>query len=112
MNRRTAVFVLGGLLVAFVLAFGVSRLASSQPDGLERVAMDKGINAEERDHTLADGPFADYSTQGVDDDGLGTGVAGLVGVVATFVVAGGAVWIAAEVRRPRVGIDAEPAPSP
>lgn len=112
MTRRTTAFILGGLLVAVVLAFGVSRFASSQPDGLERVAVDKGINAQERDHTLADGPFADYTTSGVDDEGLGTGLAGIVGVAATFGLAGGVVWAAARFRRSRVVVDHEPAPSP
>jgi hypothetical protein len=100
-NRRLLVFVLAGLVVAVILAFGVSRLASSQPDGLERVAADKGIDSGEKSHALADGPFADYTTRGVDDEGLATGLAGLFGVGATFVVAGGAVWLATSARSRR-----------
>ena len=109
MNRRTLVFVLAGLAVAFVLAFAVSRYASSQPDGLEKVATDKGINSDEEDHPLAEGPFADYTTRGVDDEGLATGVAGVVGVALTFAVAGGAVWIVARPRRRAADDRAEPA---
>ena len=101
MTRRTGVFVLAGLVVAFVLALGVSRLASSEPDGLNRVAADQGFAAQERPHATGTGPFADYATSGIEDDGLGTGVAGMVGVVATFGVAAGAVWAAATLRRHR-----------
>jgi hypothetical protein len=101
MNRRTMWFVLGGLAVALFLAFGVSRYASSQPDGLERVAADKGLDEGEQDHAFADSPFADYGTSGVDDSGPSTGIAGVVGVLGTFVVAGGVVWLVSVARRPR-----------
>jgi cobalt/nickel transport system permease protein len=103
-NRRLVVFVLAGLAVAVLLAGGMSRFASSQPDGLEKVAADQGIDTRERDHLLADGPFADDTAEGV-DDGLGTGVAGMVGVVVTFAVASGAVWLVTK-RRGRPARDA------
>lgn len=96
--RHTAWFLAAGLLVALVLAFGVSRFASSDPDGLEKVAADHGIDAEERPHALEDTTFAGYGTAAVRDEGLGTGIAGVVGVIATFCVATGAVWLAATVR--------------
>jgi hypothetical protein len=94
MNRRTVWFIVGGLAVALVLAFGVSRYASSKPDGLEKVAADHRLDTDEKSHTMADGPFADYGTRGIDDPGLSTGVAGVVGVFATFAIAGGLVWLA------------------
>jgi hypothetical protein len=90
-----------GLAVALVLGFGVSRLASSEPDGLERVAADRGLDTAEQPHPLADGPFADYSTRGMEDPGLATGVAGVVGVLATFAVAGALVRAATAHRRAR-----------
>jgi PDGLE domain len=94
MNRRTRNFLLAGLAVALLLAFGVSRYASSQPDGLAKVAVDENLDTGEREHPLADGPLAGYATTGVDDDGLSTGLAGVVGVAVTFAIAGGAVWVA------------------
>ena len=113
MSRRTLTFLLCGLGVALVLAFAVSRFASSEPDGLERVAADNGIDADERDHALAEGPFADYSTAGVEDEGLATGVAGVVGVLATFVVAGGLAALAVRFRRdPASSTTGSPAPAP
>lgn len=98
MRSRTLAFVVGGLAVVLVLAFFVSRYASSKPDGLEKVAAEKAIDTDERVHALADGPFADYETAGIDDPGLATGVAGIVGVAMTFVVAGGVIWIASRRR--------------
>lgn len=89
MSRRTAVLV--GLLVALVLAAGVSYYASSDPDGLNKVAADKGFDDSERDHALGDSPLAGYETSGVDDGRLSGGLAGVVGVGVTFLVVGGLV---------------------
>jgi len=77
MTRKglTAV-VVGGLIVAGGLAFFISPLASSSPDGLERVATDEGFIDTAQDHDLADGPLADYGVQGVDDESLSTGLVG------------------------------------
>ena len=101
MSRRTGLFILCGLVVALVLAAGVSRFASSEPDGLNRVAIDHGLDASERPHDLESGTFAGYGTKGVSDDGLGTGIAGFVGVIATFAVAGGVVWGASRLQSSR-----------
>jgi len=105
-NRRTASFIVGGLAVALLLAFGVSRYASSEPDGLEKVAADQGLVADERPHPLADGPLAGYATRGVDDPGTATGVAGVIGVVVTFTVAGGLVWVVGATSRRRADREA------
>ncbi len=102
-RTATVWFIVGGVLVALLLAFVVSRYASGSPDGLERVAADKGIDTEVTDHALGDWPFADYSTRGIDDEGLGTGVAGVIGVGVTFAVAFGAVWLVRLGRRDDAG---------
>jgi cobalt/nickel transport system permease protein len=98
-SGRTRWFILGGLVVTLALAFGASRYASSKPDGLEKVAADEGLDSNEKPHALNDSPFADYETRGIGDPGLGTGVAGGVGVVITFGIAGGVVWGVAHRRR-------------
>jgi PDGLE domain len=77
-------FVCAGLLVALLLAFLVSPHASSSPDGLEKVAADKGLDTGIRNHAMSDGPLADYSISGIHDSGLSTGVAGIIGVTITF----------------------------
>ncbi|HZA41198.1 MAG TPA: PDGLE domain-containing protein [Actinomycetota bacterium] len=84
MTGNVRLFVVGGLLVAAALALFASPFANSNPDGLERVAKDKGFSASEREHALKDGPVADYSLRGVDDERVGTGIAGLIGVTLTF----------------------------
>ena len=75
--------------MALLLAAVISYYASGSPDGLERVAGDTGFNAAEEDHALADSPFADYGTSGIDNARLSGGMAGIVGVLATFAAAGG-----------------------
>lgn len=85
MDRRSLLlFVVGGLIVTVALAFFVSPLASSSPDGLERVSIDEGFADTAEEHALADAPLADYGVQGVEDEGLSTGLAGVIGVAITF----------------------------
>ncbi len=86
-----------GLVVALGLAGIASFYASSQPDGLERVAQDTGFIETAEDHTLATGPLADYGVAAVDDERLSVGLAGLLGVTVTLAVGGGLFWLA---RRP------------
>lgn len=89
MRVRGARFVAAGLVVAGVLAFAVSPYASSKPDGLERVAIDEGFVGTEQPHALGDLPTAGYEVSGVDDGGLSTGLAGLLGVAVTFALCAG-----------------------
>jgi hypothetical protein len=75
-----------GLVAALALAFFVGPEASSQPDGLNRVAIDKGLADQEQAHALDGSPVAGYSVKGVDDGRLATGLAGVIGVIVTFAV--------------------------
>jgi PDGLE domain len=83
-SANLRLFLLGGLLVAIGLALVVSGFASSAPDGLEKVAADKGFAETARDHRFADGPLADYAVKGVGNQRLSTGLSGLIGVLVTF----------------------------
>jgi cobalt/nickel transport protein len=83
-SSNLRLFVVAGLLVAIGLALGVSGFASSSPDGLEKVAEDKGFLETAQDHLFADGPLADYAVKGVGNERLSTGLAGLIGVLVTF----------------------------
>jgi cobalt/nickel transport protein len=103
-TRRTGLFVVAGLLVALVLAGVVSYYASSDPDGLTKVSEDEGFAQSERDHKLGDSPLAGYSTEDVDNDRLSGGMAGVIGVGVTFVVAGGLTLLVR--RRGRADADA------
>ena len=71
----------GALILALLLAI-LSTLASSSPDGLERVAEDKGFIR------TALGPFfevvPDYVIPGVTNEALATILAGIVGTLVLF----------------------------
>jgi hypothetical protein len=82
-TRRNG-FLVAGLLVALLLAGVVSGFASSSPDGLEKVAEDKGFLQTAEDSALADSPLAEYGVKGVEDERLSTGLAGVIGVGITF----------------------------
>ncbi|MGW2306123.1 energy-coupling factor ABC transporter permease [Streptomyces sp. NPDC001809] len=89
---------IGGLVTALVLAGFVSFYASADPDGLEKVAADKGIDSKVEDHAAADSPLADYGVKGIEAPRLSGGLAGAIGVGATLAVGTGAFWV---VRRRR-----------
>jgi hypothetical protein len=110
---RLAAFIAAGLLVAFALAFFVSPEASSKPDGLNKVAIDEGFADQEKAHATEDSPLAGYGVEGVDNDRLSTGLAGIVGVTVTFAVMGGAFLLLRQVRgRRSTGVGtASPEPS-
>jgi cobalt/nickel transport protein len=106
MNKRLVWFLLGGLLVALVLAGVVSNFASGSPDGLDSVAregctFDEEGNItggtcmaqQEQEHQLKDGPLADYGISGIDNPYLSTGLAGVIGVLVTFGLGTALFWL-------------------
>jgi hypothetical protein len=111
---KLTVFIGLGLAVAFALAFFVSPEASSKPDGLNKVAIDQGFSDQERAHATEDSPLAGYGVEGVDDDRLGTGLAGVAGVAVTFAIGGGMFLALRHVqrRRGRPGAPTRPTPEP
>jgi cobalt/nickel transport protein len=98
-------FLLGFLLATLLIAGGLSYLASSDPDGLDSVALN-GCTVSETEageqldgtciaqnaaaqypsgHEMAGSPLADYAIGGRDGT---TGLAGVVGVLVTALLAG------------------------
>ncbi|HKE78923.1 MAG TPA: PDGLE domain-containing protein [Solirubrobacteraceae bacterium] len=97
MSRR--LFLALALAVAVALAFAASPYASSSPDGLERVATDKGFVERGKLHKAQHhSPIANYAFPGIDDPRLATGVAGFVGTLGVFAVGYG---VARAARRTR-----------
>lgn len=105
--RRAAGFVLAGMVVSLLLAGVVSNFASGSPDGLDSASThgctlnDAGeiiggdcIASGAREHELGDSPLADYGVQGVDSGFLSTGLSGVAGVLLTFAVGSGILWLA------------------
>ncbi|MFJ8577368.1 PDGLE domain-containing protein [Micromonospora sp. NPDC093277] len=107
MSKRPWPFLLGGLLVALLLAGVVSNYASPHPDGLDSSLL-KGctVNADDEitggscpaqqagKHELGDSPLADYGVRGVTNGFLSTGLSGVIGVLLTFALGGGLFWLA------------------
>ncbi|GHJ02636.1 energy-coupling factor ABC transporter permease [Streptomyces olivaceus] len=87
-----------GLVASLVLAGFVSFYASADPDGLEKVASDKGIDEKAEEHANADSPLAGYGVEDIADARVSGGLAGVIGVGVT-VVAGSAVFWAVRRRR-------------
>nr|WP_269328709.1 PDGLE domain-containing protein [Kineosporia babensis] len=79
----------------------VSFYASGSPDGLEKVSEDHGISAQAEDHALDDSPLADYGVKGVENPRLSGGLAGIVGVGVTFVLASTVIALTRFRRGPR-----------
>ena len=109
--KRSTWFIVGGLLVAVLLAGVASNFAAGSPDGLDSAAT-KGCTTNEageitggdcmarnaKDHELGDSPLADYGVRGIDNSFLSTGLSGVLGVLLTFAIGGGIFWL---VRRRR-----------
>lgn len=93
--RRTSTmgFVLIGVAVAVALVVFVAPFADGNPDGLERVSADTGIDAGAAEHRFADGPLADYRVSRADNDMVSTGIAGISGIAATFAAGAGVIWL-------------------
>lgn len=89
----TKMVVIIGLVVSAVLASVISFYASSRPDGLESVAETQGFAGTATDHALGNSPFADYAATGISDERLSGGLAGLVGIALTALLAFGLVML-------------------
>ena len=107
--RRGVWWIIGiGLAVSLLLAGVVSYYASAHPDGLEKVAEDIGFIDDAKDSAAAGSPLSDYGVSGVGDERVSVGLAGIVGVLVTAVVAFGLFhWLARRKRAER----AEDAPT-
>jgi len=91
MKNKT--LIAAGFALSLVLAGGVSFYASSNPDGLEKVAGDIGFIDTAKEHKNADGLLADYGVKGVDNARLSTGAAGIIGVLATAGISTGLFYL-------------------
>ncbi|MFF3890640.1 energy-coupling factor ABC transporter permease [Streptomyces sp. NPDC001914] len=97
-----------GLVTSLVLAGFVSFYASASPDGLEKVAKDKGIDTQTKAHASEDSPLAGYGVKDISDARVSGGLAGVIGVGVTIVAGTGVFWA---IRRRRTA-DSSPAAVP
>jgi cobalt/nickel transport system permease protein len=88
--------IVAGLLVALALAAFASPFASTEPDGLNQVAADHRFDSSARESATARSPLAHYSVRHIDDERTTKGLAGIIGVMITLVVAAvvfGGLWL-------------------
>ncbi|MEU1270083.1 energy-coupling factor ABC transporter permease [Streptomyces sp. NPDC005799] len=100
-TSRRALWITG-LATSLVLAGVVSFYASSNPDGLEKVAHDKGLDGKTEKHASADSPLADYGVKDVENARLSGGLAGVIGVGVTVVAGSAVFWVVRRRRTPDV----------
>ena len=88
MKNQLKGFLWIGLGISLLLALFLSPFASLSPDGLEKVAEEKGF-LEKGDHwTLwKHAPLFDYLIPGIQNEKLATALAGLIGTVGIFMIA-------------------------
>lgn len=87
-------FVVVALALAIGLATAVAPFASGSPDGLNKVAADKGFTNDGRRHTIQDNsPVPGYAFPGIRDQKLATGAAGFVGTLGVFVLGSGLAYV-------------------
>lgn len=85
--NRSEIFL--WLLAALILAFFISPFASPSPDGLEKVAEDKGFLEKGEGAPVFASPVPDYAWPGIDNERIATGLAGILGTLIVFGVAYG-----------------------
>jgi hypothetical protein len=84
-------------LIVCLAVVALSPLASSSPDGLERVAGDKGFLG-----LAGASPFqliADYLFPGIENEAVATIIAGLIGTLVLFGLAYGLAWLLISIRK-------------
>jgi cobalt/nickel transport protein len=81
MGRKEILF---GLLIALILAGIFSLFACPWPDGLEKVAGDKGFFKKGNIEPVFASPIPDYSWPGVKNEKLATSLAGTLGTLVVF----------------------------
>lgn len=79
---RKGIFLV--LMLSLAIAAFLSPLASSKPDGLERVAEDKGFIHLSKGQEVVKAPMADYAVSGIKNTSVSGGLAGVAGTLITF----------------------------
>jgi hypothetical protein len=102
-------FLIAGLAVALVIGVLVSPFASSRPDGLSRVSIEKGFAETAKTSPIGKpSPVGGYAVKGVSDARISTGLAGGIGVVLTFALGAGVFFGLRALRRREVARGGSP----
>ncbi|MEW6068966.1 MAG: PDGLE domain-containing protein [Nitrospirota bacterium] len=74
------------LIIGIICSFFLSPIASSHPDGLEKVAEDQAFIDRGAGEPLINSPIPDYTMPGISNERWATGIAGIVGTLIVFAV--------------------------
>ena len=86
MKTNLIAFFIIAAVVSLVLAIMISPFASSYPDGLEKVAEDKGFLEKGEEWSLWNySPIPDYVFPGFGESPLATSIAGFFGTIFVFI---------------------------
>lgn len=99
-RRAIAVVLIIGMVLSVGLAGIVSYYASTHPDGLEHVAEQEGFSESAQESATEDSPLAGYGVEGVSDERMSAGLAGVVGVGVTALLGFGLFLLLGARRRP------------
>lgn len=91
MDRNLKLSIAAAFAVSLALAL-LSPFAAQSPDGLEKIAEEKGF-AEKELAPSASGIMAGYKIPALKNRAASTAAAGIVGATTAFSIAGGIAWI-------------------
>lgn len=91
--------IIVGLSAALFLAVFLSPFASSFPDGLEKVAEDKGFLGRGEVEQVVPSPMPDYTCPNIKNESTSTAMAGFAGTIIVFALGCGVAFF---VRRSKV----------
>ncbi|MGC9517533.1 MAG: PDGLE domain-containing protein [Methanomicrobiales archaeon] len=83
MNTKNRNLVIGGLVIALIIAVLAPFLASSSPDGLESTAESLGVPETE---PALESPLPDYTLPGMEDNPWGGVLALIIGTIVVLLV--------------------------
>ena len=92
MNSKDKSFVVGGLIIAIIIAILAPFLASSDPDGLESAAEKLASNPEPE--PLFESPLPDYAVPALGESPLGGVVSIVLGTLVAFLAMVGLATVA------------------
>lgn len=72
------------LVISILLAAFIGPIASSLPDGLEKVAQTLGFERRALDTPVVASPLPDYSAPGISHPYVSTSIAGVIGTLICF----------------------------
>jgi cobalt/nickel transport protein len=81
MSRKEIII---GLIIALIVAFFLSPLASSWPDGFKRVAHDHGFMIKGEQGSVSKSPIPDYIFPGLKNEKMATAISGFLGTLVIF----------------------------